>query len=138
MIELRSTRHWSLGHQRWHQQRRDEQPRGRILVAEPAGLIRDVHGSQSPSAIADRHVPDRSDAEAKDQLVIVSFGENNAALFLTSPGYSTLPIELLGFLQFPGNQLVVAAASTVQVGLIVVFVLLMERLVGLGRIIRSR
>jgi putative spermidine/putrescine transport system permease protein len=49
-----------------------------------------------------------------------------------------LPIELLGFLQFPGNQLVVAAASTVQVGLIVVFVLLMERLVGLGRIIRSR
>jgi putative spermidine/putrescine transport system permease protein len=69
---------------------------------------------------------------------IVSFGENNAALFLTSPGYSTLPIELLGFLQFPGNQLVVAAASTVQVGLVVVFVLLMERLVGLGRIIRSR
>ena len=68
---------------------------------------------------------------------IVSFGENNAALFLSSPGYSTMPIELLGFLQFPGNQLIVAAASTVQVGLIVVLVILMERLVGLARIVRS-
>ncbi|MEO8345640.1 MAG: ABC transporter permease [Betaproteobacteria bacterium] len=68
---------------------------------------------------------------------IVSFGENNAALFLTAPGYSTMPIELLGFLQFPGNQLIVAAASTVQVGLIVLFILLMERLVGLARIVRS-
>ena len=68
---------------------------------------------------------------------IVSFGENNAALFLTSPGYSTMPIELLGFLQFPGNQLIVAAASTVQVGLIVVFILLMERLVGLARIVHG-
>jgi putative spermidine/putrescine transport system permease protein len=68
---------------------------------------------------------------------IVSFGENNAALFLTSPGYSTMPIELLGYLQFPGNQLIVAAASTVQVGLIIVIVVVMERLVGLGRIVRG-
>ena len=68
---------------------------------------------------------------------IVSFGENNAALFLTSPGYSTMPIELLGYLQFPGNQLIVAAASTLQVGLIVVLIVLMERLVGLGRIVRG-
>ena len=68
---------------------------------------------------------------------IVSFGENNAALLLTSPGYSTMPIELLGYLQFPGNQLIVAAASTVQVGLIVVLIVLMERLVGLGRIVRG-
>ncbi|MEP7207893.1 MAG: ABC transporter permease [Casimicrobiaceae bacterium] len=68
---------------------------------------------------------------------IVSFGENNAALFLTGPGYSTMPIELLGFLQFPGNQLIVAAASTVQVALIVVFILVMERLVGLARLVRA-
>jgi putative spermidine/putrescine transport system permease protein len=68
---------------------------------------------------------------------IVSFGENNASLFLTSPGYSTIPIELLGFLQFPGNQLIVAAASTVQVGMVVVLIVLMERLVGLSRIVRS-
>ena len=68
---------------------------------------------------------------------IVSFGENNAALFLTAPGYSTMPIELLGYLQFPGNQLIVAAASSVQVGLIVVFILLMERLVGLARIVHG-
>ena len=48
-----------------------------------------------------------------------------------------MPIELLGYLQFPGNQLIVAAASTVQVGLIVVLIVLMERLVGLGRIVRG-
>jgi len=68
---------------------------------------------------------------------IVSFGENNASLFLTSPGYSTIPIELLGFLQFPGNQLIVAAASTIQVGLVAVLIFLMERLVGLSRIVRN-
>ncbi|MBM3571592.1 MAG: ABC transporter permease [Alphaproteobacteria bacterium] len=68
---------------------------------------------------------------------IVSFGENNAALFLSSPGYSTMPIELLGFLQFPGNQLVVAAASTIQVGLIVVFITAMERLVGFARMVQG-
>ena len=68
---------------------------------------------------------------------IVSFGENNAALFLTAPGYSTMPIELLGYLQFPGNQLIVAAASSAQVGLIVVDILLMEQLVGLARIVHG-
>jgi putative spermidine/putrescine transport system permease protein len=69
---------------------------------------------------------------------IVSFGELNTALFLTSPGYTTLPIEILGYLSFPGNQLVIAAASTLQVGLIVLLVLAIERIVGIGRIVRGR
>ncbi|MBI3707740.1 MAG: ABC transporter permease [Proteobacteria bacterium] len=68
---------------------------------------------------------------------IVSFGELNTSLFLTGPGYVTLPIEIFSYLQFEGGQLVVAAASTVQVALIVVLVLAVERLVGLGRVVRG-
>jgi putative spermidine/putrescine transport system permease protein len=67
---------------------------------------------------------------------IVSFGEVNADLFLTGPGYTTLPIEMLSHLQFPGDQLVIAAASAVQVGLILVAVALIERIAGVGRLIR--
>lgn len=69
---------------------------------------------------------------------IVSFGELNTALFLTGPGNTTLPIEIFSYLQFQGSQLVIAAASAVQVGLIILIVAAIERIVGLGRIVRSR
>jgi putative spermidine/putrescine transport system permease protein len=69
---------------------------------------------------------------------IVSFGELNTALFLTGPGRTTLPIEVFSYLQFQGSQLVIAAASALQVGLIILVVALAERMVGLGRIVRSR
>jgi len=69
---------------------------------------------------------------------IVSFGELNAALFLTGPGLTTLPIEIFSYLQFQGSQLVIAAASTLQIALIVILVAMIERVVGLGRIIRTR
>jgi putative spermidine/putrescine transport system permease protein len=69
---------------------------------------------------------------------IVSFGELNTALFLTGPGLTTLPIEIFSYLQFQGSQLVIAAASTLQIALIVVMVTTIERIVGLGRIIRPR
>jgi len=69
---------------------------------------------------------------------IVSFGELNTALFLTGPGITTLPIEIFSYLQFQGSQLVIAAASTLQIALIVVMVTTIERIVGLGRIIRPR
>src|SRR5215204_5514151 len=68
---------------------------------------------------------------------VLSLGELNTALFLTGPGVTTLPIEIFSYLQFPGGQLVIAAASAVQVGLIVVLVVAVERLVGLRRIVRS-
>ena len=68
---------------------------------------------------------------------ILSLGELNTALFLTGPGVTTLPIEIFSYLQFQGGQLVIAAASAVQVGLIVVLVVAVERLVGLRRIVRS-
>jgi putative spermidine/putrescine transport system permease protein len=68
---------------------------------------------------------------------IVSFGELNTALFLTGPGRTTLPIEIFSYLQFQGSQLVIAAASTLQIALIVVLVLVIERLVGFARLARS-
>ncbi|HVO88979.1 MAG TPA: ABC transporter permease [Casimicrobiaceae bacterium] len=69
---------------------------------------------------------------------IVSFGELNTALFLTGPGMTTLPIEIFSYLQFQGSQLVIAAASSLQIALIVILVTVIERIVGIGRIIRSR
>jgi putative spermidine/putrescine transport system permease protein len=69
---------------------------------------------------------------------IVSFGELNTALFLTGPGITTLPIEIFSYLQFQGSQLVIAAASTLQIALIVILVAGIERIVGIGRIIRAR
>lgn len=69
---------------------------------------------------------------------IVSFGELNTALFLSGPGLTTLPIEIFSYLQFQGSQLVIAAASTLQIALIVLMVAGIERMVGIGRIIRSR
>jgi len=68
----------------------------------------------------------------------VSFGELNTALFLSGPGLTTLPIEIFSYLQFQGSQLVIAAASTIQIVLIVLLVAGIERIVGMGRIIRSR
>ena len=65
---------------------------------------------------------------------IVSFGELNTALFLSGPGLTTLPIEIFSYLQFQGSQLVIAAASTLQIALIVLMVAVIERVVGMGRI----
>jgi putative spermidine/putrescine transport system permease protein len=67
---------------------------------------------------------------------IVSFGELNAALFLTGPGIVTLPIEIFSYLQFQGSQLVVAAASALQVMMIVLILVLAERIVGARRIVQ--
>ena len=68
---------------------------------------------------------------------ILSLGELNTALFLTGPGVTTLPIEIFSYLQFQGGQLVIAAASAIQVLMVGVLILVAERLVGLRRIVRS-
>ena len=68
---------------------------------------------------------------------IVSFGELNTALFLTGPGHTTLPIEIFSYLQFQGSQLVVAAASAIQVAMILIMVAAIERAVGLRRLVRA-
>jgi putative spermidine/putrescine transport system permease protein len=41
--------------------------------------------------------------------------ELNTSLFLTGPGFTTLPIEMFSYLQFEGAQLVIAAASAIQI-----------------------
>ncbi|TAM86219.1 MAG: ABC transporter permease [Candidimonas sp.] len=67
---------------------------------------------------------------------IVSFGELNVALFLTGPGVVTLPIEIFSYLQFQGSQLVVAAASALQVMIIVLILIAAERIIGTKRIVQ--
>jgi len=67
---------------------------------------------------------------------VVSFGELNTALFLTGPGVVTLPIEIFSYLQFQGNQLVVAAASSLQVLIILFVLMLAERLIGARQIVQ--
>ncbi|MCM2504261.1 ABC transporter permease [Aureimonas altamirensis] len=67
---------------------------------------------------------------------VVSFGELNTALFLTGPGVTTLPIEIFSYLQFQGNQLVVAAASALQILVIILVLLVAERIVGARQIVQ--
>jgi putative spermidine/putrescine transport system permease protein len=66
---------------------------------------------------------------------IVSFGDVDIALFLSGPGMTTLPIEIFSFIQWESSP-VVAAVTTVQIALVVVFGLVVERLVGLKAAMR--
>jgi putative spermidine/putrescine transport system permease protein len=66
---------------------------------------------------------------------IVSFGDVYISLFLSGPGRTTLPIEIFSYMQWESTP-VVAAITTVQILLIVVLGLVVERLVGLRQIMR--
>lgn len=66
---------------------------------------------------------------------IVSFGDVDIALFLSGPGITTLPIEIFSFIQWESSP-VVAAITTIQIGLVIVFGLVVERLVGLRTAMR--
>jgi putative spermidine/putrescine transport system permease protein len=66
---------------------------------------------------------------------VVSFGDVYIALFLAGPGTTTLPIEIFSYVQWDSSP-VIAAITTVQIVLIVVLGLIIERLVGLRRIMR--
>jgi len=66
---------------------------------------------------------------------IVSFGDVYIALFLSGPGRTTLPIEIFSYMQWESTP-VVAAITTVQILLIVALGLVVERLVGLRKIMR--
>jgi putative spermidine/putrescine transport system permease protein len=63
---------------------------------------------------------------------VVSFGEVNASLFLTGPGLSTLPIQIYSQIQYGSEQVIVAAAATVQMGLVVILIFVLERIFGLS------
>jgi hypothetical protein len=81
--------------------------------------------------LPDRDEGDRIQASGS----LVKDGERRSK---ASSGLTTLPIEIFSYLQFQGSQLVIAAASTLQIAMIVVMVAAIERIVGVGRIIRSR
>jgi len=66
---------------------------------------------------------------------IVSFGDVYIALFLTGPGMTTLPIEIFSYMQWESTP-VIAAITSLQIILILVLGLIVERLVGLRRIMR--
>ncbi len=66
---------------------------------------------------------------------MVSFGDVYIALFLSGPGRTTLPIEIFAYMQWESTP-VVAAITTVQILLIIGLGLVIERLVGLRRIMR--
>lgn len=66
---------------------------------------------------------------------VVSFGDVYIALFLSGPGMTTLPIEIFSYIQWESSP-VIAAITTVQIVLIIVFGLAVERLVGLRTAMR--
>lgn len=66
---------------------------------------------------------------------IVSFGDVYISLFLSSPGKTTLPIEIFTYMLWDSSP-VVAAITTVQMAMIIVLGLLIERLVGLRKVMR--
>jgi len=66
---------------------------------------------------------------------IVSFGDAYISLFLSGPGMTTLPIEIFSYIQWESSP-VIAAITSVQILLILVLGLVVERLVGLRKIMR--
>ncbi len=66
---------------------------------------------------------------------IVSFGDVYISLFLSGPGRTTLPIEIFSYMQWETTP-VVAAITTLQILMIVLLGLIIERLVGLRKILR--
>jgi putative spermidine/putrescine transport system permease protein len=66
---------------------------------------------------------------------IISFGDVYMALFLSGPNMTTLPVEIFSFIQWESSP-VVAAITTLQIVLIIVFGLVIERLVGLRTAMR--
>lgn len=69
---------------------------------------------------------------------VVSFGEVNATLFLTGPGLSTLPVQIYSQIQYGSEQVIVAAASTLQMGLVVALIVVLEKVLGLSITTPSR
>ncbi|CDX43291.1 Putative ABC spermidine/putrescine transporter permease protein (fragment) [Mesorhizobium sp. ORS 3359] len=61
-------------------------------------------------------------------FALVSFGAENATLFLVEPGSATLPIHVFSQIQFGAEQVVVAAASTVQMALVITLICAFEKM----------
>jgi putative spermidine/putrescine transport system permease protein len=66
---------------------------------------------------------------------VVSFENLELALFLTSPGVTTLPVSVLQYLEYHIDPMVAAVAVAQVIG-IAVILLLLDRFVRLGRVVR--
>lgn len=66
---------------------------------------------------------------------IISFGNLELALFLTSPGVTTLPVALLEYLEYHIDPLV-SAVAVAQIGVIGAVLLVLDRFVRLGDVVR--
>jgi putative spermidine/putrescine transport system permease protein len=66
---------------------------------------------------------------------IISFGDVYIALFISGPGATTLPVEIFSYVQWESSP-VVAAITTIQIVMIILFGLFIERLVGLRSVMR--
>lgn len=60
---------------------------------------------------------------------IISFANVNISLFLVRPGVTPLPVEIFSFLKFRTSP-IIAAISTIQILLILVLVIVIQRLAG--------
>lgn len=67
----------------------------------------------------------------------VSFTDFYVALFLTSHGTMTLPMQMFYYLEWQQDP-VVAAAATIQVALIMLICVIADRVAGLGRMVGHR
>lgn len=68
---------------------------------------------------------------------IVSFDNVGMSLFLTGPGISTLPVSLYTYATY-NNDPMVAAASVLMVLVSLLAVVLIERMIGVARLVRGR
>ena len=66
---------------------------------------------------------------------ITSFGNLEMALFLVAPGVTTLPVAILQYLEYHIDPLI-AAASVAQMALVAILLLILDRFVRLGQVVR--
>ena len=66
---------------------------------------------------------------------VISFENLELALFLTSPGVTTLPVAVLQYLEYHIDPLV-SAAAVAQIVAVVALLLVLDRFVRLGQVVR--
>ena len=66
---------------------------------------------------------------------ITSFGNLEMALFLVAPGVTTLPVAILEYLEYHVDPLV-AAVAVAQMALVGLLLLILDRFVRLGQVVR--
>ena len=66
---------------------------------------------------------------------VISFENLELALFLTSPGVTTLPVAVLQYLEYHIDPLI-SAVAVVQIVAVAAFLLVLDRFVRLGQVVR--